>query len=579
MFNILGIEIDNFRSYVGSHKFDFPRAAGLYSVTGQNLVNPRLGANGIGKSTLLDAIYWCLYGRTTRGLRGGEVLSYGKKSCVVSVFLLVGKVRIQIDRGQSPNGLDITEDGKTRPVDQEAVNKALRMSPEAFLHAVMLPQFGESFFDLTPTAKLALFSQIMGLDYWLEKSKLASLLASDIDASIADITNQVSRLKGQLEANEADIKHLTDKKGSFSKSQAQIISALEQDLKQQRALGAKLATSIGDLKNVLKGAERRLAVFEQPIENSSVLKTKLSAAKRSFANLNGVGAVCPTCLQKMDSSHLKSAKAPLEVSISALEVRLAKVIAQEQDFVSLTRNKDDFDREFAKTKGALEAHTSKETDLRSRIEREKTQVNPFTKILDEKRQLIKAVTSKMVDLEREKGVLQKEHASISYWVAGFKRVRLFLIEETLHQLEVEVNNNLASLGLQDWLVTFDVERENKSGGLTKGFVVFVHSPDHKEPVRLEAWSGGETQRLRLAGDLGLANLIMERAGLRNTIEFFDEPSRHLSQEGLIDLAETLAQRAESDGKRIFLVDHNAIDFGGFQDTITIVKDKDGSRIK
>ena len=70
----------------------------------------------------------------------------------------------------------------------------------------------------------------------------------------------------------------------------------------------------------------------------------------------------------------------------------------------------------------------------------------------------------------------------------------------------------------DWRIEFDVERETKAGGISKGFVVFVHPSDKADPVRFEAYSGGETQRLRMAGDLGLANLIMERAGLTNTLE-------------------------------------------------------------
>ena len=69
---------------------------------------------------------------------------------------------------------------------------------------------------------------------------------------------------------------------------------------------------------------------------------------------------------------------------------------------------------------------------------------------------------------------------------------------------------------------------------------------------------------------------MERAGLRSTVEFFDEPSRHLSQEGLLDVAETLNQRALQAGKRIFLVDHATIDFGDFADRFLVKKGRGGS---
>jgi DNA repair exonuclease SbcCD ATPase subunit len=109
--------------------------------------------------------------------------------------------------------------------------------------------------------------------------------------------------------------------------------------------------------------------------------------------------------------------------------------------------------------------------------------------------------------------------------------------------------------------------------------VFVHSPANDEPVKWESWSGGETQRLQLAGDLGLANLIMQQAGLSNTVEFFDEPSTHLSPEGMMDLANMLHERAVSEGKRVWIVDHTSItNFGEFIGIITARKSSNGSTI-
>jgi DNA repair exonuclease SbcCD ATPase subunit len=65
MFQIKRVELTNFRSFAGDHSYELPTKAGLYNLTGQNLVNPRLGANGTGKSTFLEAIFWCLYGKTS----------------------------------------------------------------------------------------------------------------------------------------------------------------------------------------------------------------------------------------------------------------------------------------------------------------------------------------------------------------------------------------------------------------------------------------------------------------------------------------------------------------------------------
>jgi DNA repair exonuclease SbcCD ATPase subunit len=93
-----------------------------------------------------------------------------------------------------------------------------------------------------------------------------------------------------------------------------------------------------------------------------------------------------------------------------------------------------------------------------------------------------------------------------------------------------------------------------------------------------AWSGGEGQRLRLAASAGLSSLILNRRNVNPEFEFYDEPSKHLSEEGLMDLANYLSNRAQTLGKQIWLVDHNIPNFSGISGSIKIVKDDKGSRI-
>ena len=166
MLDLQTLVMDNFRSYVGEHTFEFPKEPGLYGLFGLNLDKPRLGPNGTGKSTMLDAVYWVLYGATTRGLRGTDVISWGQKTCSVKLTLNVGGQVSTVYRRQAPNDLKL--DG--RPCEQEAITKYIRLAPEAFLHAVMFPQFGDSFFDMSAGAKLNLFSEILKLDYWLDRA-------------------------------------------------------------------------------------------------------------------------------------------------------------------------------------------------------------------------------------------------------------------------------------------------------------------------------------------------------------------------------------------------------------------------
>jgi DNA repair exonuclease SbcCD ATPase subunit len=523
VFNIEEVELDNFRSFRGKHSFKVPQEPGLYLITGINEIEPRLGANGAGKSTLLEAIYWCLYGKTTRGLKAGDVISWGELTCTVTATLNIGSVILKITRTQSPNTLTLN----STPLSQEDLQKHLRLRPEAFTYSVLLPQFGESFFDLLPSAKLTLFSQIMELDYWLEKSEEAKTFTDEITSIKSKKELVASKCEGQIETMLADVKSNSTQLKDFAATKTVTIKQLTKELDQYIAEDLQAEVALLQNKTALKNIALKL-------------ETQEKAAKK-----------CPACGQPI----------------------------RNKDLESLLKNQSDFEWQTIQLERQAAVRRSQEQSLRKAIDTEMKRVNPYAEQIKQKQTAIKAREKQLADLHIEINQLDEEHVAVSFWVNGFKRIRLFIVEQTLRQLEIEVNNNMSSLGLTDWHVEFDVERENKSGGVTKGFVILVYAPGHKEPVRWESFSGGEGQRLRMAGDLGLANLIMERAGLVGNIEFFDEPSRHLSSEGLADMAETLHERALSNRKRIFLVDHHSIDFGAFTGRFNIIKGRDGSRLE
>src|SRR5262249_43794151 len=121
------------------------------------------------------------------------------------------------------------------------------------------------------------------------------------------------------------------------------------------------------------------------------------------------------------------------------------------------------------------------------------------------------------------------------------------------------------------------ERENKAGGITKGFCILIHDPTGRT-VKYEALSGGEGQRVRLAGCFGLANLIMERAGLICKTEFYDEISQHLSSEGIYDMLVTLYERAKTYNRQIVVVDHHSMNYSDFSGTWLVTKSAEGSAL-
>ena len=175
--------------------------------------------------------------------------------------------------------------------------------------------------------------------------------------------------------------------------------------------------------------------------------------------------------------------------------------------------------------------------------------------------------------------LQKTIDAVSYWGKGFRHVRLVAILRAIDVLEIEVNSALEQLGLIGWKVKFDVERETKSKTITKGFHVSFYPPNTSKPIPWESWSGGESQRLRIAGRIAISNMILQYRGVRPSLEVWDEPTQYLSQEGITDLVNALKQRAYDLGVQIWLTDHRSYDLGGFSGYAFVEKTKQGSEIK
>jgi len=591
MFKFNSIILDNFRSYVGIHEFKFPQTVGLYYFTGKNLSEPALGANGSGKSTFLDAITWCLYGLTTRKLKANEVLSWGNDiGCSVTLELTVGQQELQVKRTQKPNSLLLND----KPVDQTELETHIRLNFESFLYSVINAQFGQSFFSLTPSAKLTLFSDIMGLDFWLQKSETAGYKVDGLNYQIEDVEKSIAKSRNYINAYEDDLRHYRASADTFDNNREVKIKTAAKELSRVVDKAISLDEKLTDIKHEnlsnlkkLEGLrDEYLSSTQKTSQERSVCLGKIKVHEERFAEFNKLQSDCPVCLQIVDKQHLSTLKHDLNLILENLKDTIFQIDEDHSMCMKLlvkTNNKinslTDEINEIRDKEAELKLLNTKICHLEIEIAELTKEINPWLDYILSKNHQLKQVKDLINIDSKLLQTYQAKLAAAQFWVKGFKRVRLFIIEQAFRTLEIEINNSLAQLGMIDWQISFDVERENKSRGITKGFVVFIKSPTNTEPVRWENWSGGETQRLQLAGDLGLSNLIMHQHGLDNTIEIFDEPSTHLSPEGMLDLVNMLYERAISENKCIWIVDHTTItNFGEFEAIITARKDQNGSAI-
>ena len=617
MFDIVWIELKNFKSFYGTHEFEFPDTPGLYLLTGKNLVQKRLGANGAGKTSLLDAVYWALYGHTPGGLRAGDIRSWGvTNECYVQLAIDVGKHQFVITRTQTPNSLTLENDaGESQLITQEDLIDKILLDYTSFLHSAMTAQLPEAmFFDLKPTMKLNIFSQIMNLDFWLDRSDHAKHEASKIESLIQEKNEAINYMKGERKVLSKSLDDLEVEGDEFEVNRKEKLKSLKKEVKQSSTstdwqlhkLEILLASrdDLGLSHKKLHKQGEKLSAESAKLYNSksevdgeiTFLQRRIEYIKESISQFKNLQGKCPVCKQEISVSHKNKEINNLQEKIKDVEITInekcelvdALVLKSTKKNAEEKKAKRERDKLLAsyqrmqidvvKVKSDVNLKEQALSELKQRLKEAKNEENPYYVLFDKLLTKFEKIEKKLKTEKRSILKITETLGMIKYWVSGFKQIRLFVVEEALHQLELEVNNNLIQLGLTNWRIEFDIERETKSGGVIMGFTVLIHVPENDQPVKWEAWSGGEKQRLRLAGTLGISNLIMDRLGLHQRVEFYDELSKSLSIEGIEDMLDTLQERAELTKRKIWIVDHQAIDYGNFSGVLTVTKDKDGSHL-
>lgn len=535
---LIALRINNFRSFRGTQTFTFPEKPGLYFLWGENQEEPRLEANGSGKSSLWEALVWLFYAKTSKGLKAGDIAAWDVgKGTVVELEFDVDQpawMRYTVRRTWSPNTWTL-ENGFGDKVDltkgdTNEVLARLSLEFQPFLSCILMAQGQPMFLDLKADAKAALFAEVLRLDRWLEYSQRASKRASDLDKDLRNQEAVRARLHGRLEAlsDESNAVRMAE----WEASHAQRRRGLERDYEQ-------MLERLEDLRNnVALKTEARDRLREE--YRIAVLDSEKHAE------------TCSKCGQHLPNPKAKSLKLAME-SFDVAEDNLKRA---SRDVANVDQTLD---------------------NMEARYEALCKEVNPYKQVEQDRADQIKETTRELQANTRVIDDLTGLYNLATYWVRWFKEIRLQQIGEALEELEIEVNSCVNALGLVDWELQFDVDKETKSGTIQKGFTVTVRSPGNANPVPWEAWSGGESQRLRLAGNMGLANLIRSRTGTPLGLEVWDEPTNWLSPQGVTDLLDGLAQRAVTEQRQVWIVDHRTLGYAAFDGVYGVVKDARGSR--
>jgi DNA repair exonuclease SbcCD ATPase subunit len=269
-----------------------------------------IGTNGAGKSTILDALTFSLFGKAFRKINKPQLLNTtNEKDCCVEVEFSIGNISWKVIRGIKPNIFKIYRNGEELNQDAAALDQqkwleqnVLKMNYKSFTQIVIL---GSS-----------TFVPFMQLSAANRREVIEDLL----DIKIFSSMNTV--IKGKISALKDESKTLTLKKESLSdkvEMQTRFIDKLETQGKENIA---EKKEKVSEHKKLINLYNKEVSLASEKVQERLNEQEKVTGSSEKLRKLSGLkgkisqkastlkkeheffteNTVCPTCTQSIDEN-------------------------------------------------------------------------------------------------------------------------------------------------------------------------------------------------------------------------------------------------------------------------------------